>query len=637
MLKLRPYYLQSMLITIFTLILFCSPAILEARSLEIVKVDIYAEILPDGNMRIKEQRTVNFNGEFRGADLKFKLRGVSGYDRFTVREGDQYYSLVRSFPTTEPNTYTVRKTQSYYIIDWSFYALNEQRTFTLEYIVEGAVLAHTDVAELYYQFIGDEWEFPTRHAKITLSLPPGAEKNEIQAWGHGPLHGIVNIDSSRQVSWEVSPLPKKNFLEGRVVFPLSLIPNVTNKSGREGLRTILAEEAGFSRKANFQRALIDYQWHGAVFSGLITILFLALAWIRALNKSNAYKGKYFRDLPAHFPPAVTGYLLNKKKIKSSYFSAGILDLARRGHILIEGADERGGDRNRKNDFRLVKREEANPDASLDVIVMDFLFETVYNEFSGEDEPEKMGRKKEITFKQIDEFAAKKPWTFSSFYYAWANEITNLGEKENFFMEKSIIIFRNIFTAVFCLLAITLVFWLGIIVLPLAMILSATATYFFFPRYQYSAYGADQRSKWIALRRFLLHFSKIKKAAVPSLAIWEHYLVYATVIGISRQVATQLTLLYPKTGSETLQTQGLLSAFTSSEGSFSGYDFNVIAGSLNKSLDQAYRGSAGGVKDSLRSMVGNISSSSGSSSSGSGFGGGFSGGGGGGGGGGGSFR
>lgn len=45
----------------------------------------------------------------------------------------------------------------------SIAAADEIRTFTLGYVLEGAVLKHEDVAEFYYKFVGAGW----------AKLPPG--------------------------------------------------------------------------------------------------------------------------------------------------------------------------------------------------------------------------------------------------------------------------------------------------------------------------------------------------------------------------------------------------------------------------------------------------------------------------------
>ena len=37
-------------------------------------------------------------------------------------------------------------------------------------------------------------------------------------------------------------------------------------------------------------------------------------------------------------------------------------------------------------------------------------------------------------------------------------------------------------------------------------------------------GVNEYEKWTAFKRFLLHFSNMKDYEIPSLVVWEHYLV-----------------------------------------------------------------------------------------------------------------
>ena len=61
----------------------------------------------------------------------------------------------------------------------------------------------------------------------------------------------------------------------------------------------------------------------------------------------------------------------------------------------------------------------------------------------------------------------------------------------------------------------------------------------------SPMGSTHLAMWKAFRRFLLDFSSLDRAEIPSLIIWEHYLVYATVLGVAKQVISQLKVVYPE--------------------------------------------------------------------------------------------
>ncbi|MGE5594125.1 MAG: DUF2207 family protein [Betaproteobacteria bacterium] len=58
-------------------------------------------------------------------------------------------------------------------------------------------------------------------------------------------------------------------------------------------------------------------------------------------------------------------------------------------------------------------------------------------------------------------------------------------------------------------------------------------------------GQTEFAMWRAFRKFLLDFSSLHDAPVPSLRLWEHYLVYAVTLGVARQVIDQLKLVFPE--------------------------------------------------------------------------------------------
>ena len=230
------------------------------RSFYFPAVIIEAEVNPDGSMQVVEERTFRFNGRYRGAWSYIPLKNNSMIRDVQVSERGMPYREVAVGVQDISGVYYVEYEPDQVYIDWSFEAYNEDRTFIISYTVDNAVLVHTDLAELYWQFIGKEWGERAEYVSITLRLPPGAGEGDIRAWGHGPLYGDVQIISPVMVVWEVDGLPANTFVEGRVTFPSSLVGQANNFSGKEGLPGILAEEQKWARQANLKRSLtrLDY-------------------------------------------------------------------------------------------------------------------------------------------------------------------------------------------------------------------------------------------------------------------------------------------------------------------------------------------------------------------------------------------
>jgi uncharacterized membrane protein len=609
-----------------------------ARSLEIYHVEIKAEVLPNGDLKVVEQRTINFNGQFRGADQKIYFNEIELYSEINIREGAHYYALVDQFPTSEPGTYAIRVFgEDYFMVDWSFDAYDEQRIFTLEYIARDAVVVHDDVAELYYKFVGEEWEFPAGSVRVTLTLPEGAADGEVLAWGHGPAHGEVKLESPEKIVWYVAPLAARTFLEGRAVFPRTLVSESTRFSGKEALDSIIAEEKRWATQSNINRAVKIYQ---PLYSLLLFIpvgLGLFSMWRKAANKGKVYQGDYYRDLPGSYPPEVAGYLWHKKKVQNESLAAGILDLARRGHLQIEPlqAQDSSG-KAKKDDFQLTELQNEDIKGSVDKIVTDFLFGPVYREFNPESDEEKVAKvTKSIPFSQIQDFAKKKPREFHKFYGEWKSTVERLGKAQKFFADKAAFNLGCLLTLLMIIGGVLAMIWGELYLFGAALIIGALLLFFVSPNLYYTAYGADQLAKWSAFRRFLLHFSKMDQSTVPALVVWEHYLVYAVILGVAKQVIDQLAIVFPRMEQDPTFNQTSWSRMNAVQTAMIINNMNTMTRSLNNTVSSASRTASSAIAAASSTSS---ASSSGGFSSGGGFGGGFSGGGGGGfGGGGGSFR
>jgi uncharacterized membrane protein len=620
------------LLMVLLLLMFLQVKSAEARSLEIMQVDITAEVLPNGDLKVVEQRTIDFHGQFRGADQKFYFEGIERFSEIFVSENGVYYNLVDQFPTSEPGTFSVQVYGDlYFMIDYSFDALDERRTFTIEYIARDAVVVHNDVAELYYKFIGDEWDFPTRNALVTLTLPAGAGEGDVRAWGHGPGYGAVNIEAPDRVTWMVSPLPERTFLEGRVVFPVSLVPGSERLSGQEALPGILREEQRWATQANALRLAHRYQVYYSLFLFIPSGLIIFRRWKKALNRKNAFKGKYYRELPGDYTPPAAGYLWNKKKTIPQHLTAHIMNLARLRHLKIEELP--GG-----KEFQLTELKSEQPLGSLDSRVIAFIFDQVYSHFNEDEAEDDSEQPRVVTFKQIQDYAKAKASSFQKFYGSWSSAVRAEGEHQKFYAKSPNWGWGCLSLPLSVILSLAVMIWLGLYLFGVILIVVPFILYFASPNTYYSEYGADQLLKWRAFRRYLVHFSSMDRSTVPSLIVWEHYLVYAVVLGVAKQVIDQLAIVFPRPEIDPTFSQTSWSTYSSVHNLAAIHSMGRLTSSLNNTILSSQTSARQVISAAASSSRSGSSFSGGGFSSGGGSGGGFSGGGGGGfGGGGGSFR
>jgi len=516
-----------------------------APALDIRQVNISAEVLSDGSMKVIEKRTIYFYDLSRGATIFFSTTDNIQFSDIIVREYNLQYRQVEQLPTSEPGTYAVKNHPDRVEIDWSYRAEDETRIFILEYTVHNAVIVHTDTAELYYQFIGDDWTIPTGMVKINLNLPPGAEKSEIKAWGHGAGAGKVEINSPTEITWFVSHVPAGRFLEARLTFPPELVPGATRFSNREGLPDILREQKAGALKANLFRQLRVYE----PLISLLMIIPFGLYYLslkkRALKAKHIYKGKYYRDLPGDYPPEIAGFLWYYGKPRSFFLTAGILNLAYKGLIRIEEIrSETARITGQIDNYRLIEVETQKELNASEKQTLKFFFKTVHDYFQENAEAsdkKAITDKKEIKLSDINLFARRNPKDYEAFYNRWHSFLDGRSSEYNFFDKFSFEEFDFLFSFSMTLLFIISFYMWDLVFLSSTTLILGLLVIVFFPRRWYTSYGTEQITKWKAFRRYLLDFSQIGDSSIPSLALWEHYLVYAVALGFADRAAKQLAL------------------------------------------------------------------------------------------------
>ncbi|MCR3922944.1 MAG: DUF2207 domain-containing protein, partial [Firmicutes bacterium] len=356
-------------------LLFIVPGQALARSFYFRDVTINATVTPAGDMWVEEIRTADFNGTYKGMYMWIKTQPPITITDVTVAE--EGTPLTFNPGSEAAGDYFTRDEGNQYYIDWSFDATNTERSFSIRYLVNDVVQVHDDVAELNFQFIGNEWDVPTNNVAISLQLPEGANPDEIRVWGHGPLYGDVSIADDGDPFWEVNPLPANTFVEGRVTFPTSLVPQASQKTGKTALPDILAEEQAWADQANRERdearervkednrrytegvipsdsPALPYIFWIVILTG---IAFAYTGWSRYGKEfTPTFDGDYYRELPGDYTPAELGSLWRFGKPSAEDLTATLIDLARKGYVQIEEitVEKRGLFSREKQDYRAVR-------------------------------------------------------------------------------------------------------------------------------------------------------------------------------------------------------------------------------------------------------------------------------------------
>lgn len=543
---------------------FCLLALLvlpvSARTLEMESVSHNLTIHPDASVTVTEYLTVKFNGQWNGFYRDIPEDYGTMLADIAVTENGQAYQFNPGTEYGPPGTFLVKRSNNNATIDWSINAQDETRVFILRYRVLNAVKIHNDTAEFYRKFIGETNGQALKNVVVTAALPTGAEQyaqgKDILIFGHGPLDGEVNFSGSNEIIWQVEKLPAYTFLEGRVLMPTQLFPQAPKEAytGQDRLSAAIAEEKGWAEKADKERNKARAQMGAGILAVLASLGSVLYMWFKAGRKfATQFTGDYYRELPADYSPAELAVLWHYGDPETKDLTATILDLARRHvlHIQEENFEKKGIFRSKDIiTYRIIlqrpdligRASSGGDDNKLPIQLrthekklLDLLFKTIS---AGEDH---------LYMYDIEVWAKENGLLFHDFWSKWKNDLENRGKALAFFddtAERYKLI--GIITGIVMFIIASVMLGKGIAV-PFAWgLVIGSVILFVIPLFykRRSLSGQEDYVKWQAFRRFLLDFSQMERYEIPSLAVWEHYLVYATTLGVAKEVIKQLEVVFP---------------------------------------------------------------------------------------------
>ena len=592
-----------------------------AKSFSITSVKVDAQVMPNGDLRVTDSRTLDFSGNFHfvywdlateGSD-EIVVRGASGPaagDPATTVPYELSEYAVVGMASGEVGTFTVDPGAGVVTVQLNFDVTDATAVFTVEYVAKGAAKRFTDTAQLYWQFIGEDTAVDSGDVSVTVDLPDGVKKDQVKAWAHGPLWGTVSIEPDASVLMTVDPLPANTFVEGRILFPAEALAEAKQQPGAK-LEEALAEEQRWADEANRDRLwarvkVVLWTVLGAGFPLAAIVLIFVLYFRYGREPKPQFQAQYLRDLPQpHVPPALAAFIWNMGSVGSDDVTATLLDLVNRKVIDLERVvvvkDGLFKD-SEKVTYKLTLHDDRLEELlDYERQLCKFLFH-------------QMADGNELVLSELKEIAKTHRTSFAKGFQTWKNKVEKEGEKRGYLdpMADRMAFLGSAWAFVAIVAAgaaaIFSGFWWFFLGIPVGIVLIFVAR----AVKRRSVEAAELHAQYAALERYLKDFGRLDEKPPDAVVLWEQFLIYAVVFGIADQVSKAMTVKVPDVVNDpAFHTPYLL-----------WWGMPGDAGGLSAFSE---------IHESFSSAVSVATSSS---SSGSGGGGGFSGGGGGGGGGGG---
>ena len=614
---------KKLLISICFMFLFIILATIKSNAssnLHLNELAFDASINTDGSMNVTE----NWDIEIEETNTLFKTfkTDMSKYSDITnVQVSEITNGRARNFTKINTLMYHVTKDSYYGMINddgnfeiaWGVGLDDSSATkkYQISYTVEDAIAKYNDYAELYWQFVGSDFEINADKITGTITLPSQApSKDEIKVWGHTEdLNGEIYVTDLDKISFELDGFNSGRYVEIRTLFPTSMIVSTSRTHDADILEYVIDEETEWANEANARRARRDAtNFLITLVVVIVCVLLSVFSILRAIKQANKFKGKtkykptqeleYYRDLPReNATPAQSLYVYFETKSGiadndiGKVVSATLLNLNLKKHIEFQVEKEKNKE---KITMKILNADTKDLSAD-EKVVFEFLQKACKDN-------------NEITVKEFEKYIKRTSTTDILALKTNINGQTKRelikqqiydAEQEKVYKDQSsqttiyaLIIFFAIFAIAFTSEFLNVFGYIGIFGLIVCQVIAIVINSRTLKKINvYTQKGIDEKEMWRGLKKYMEDFSMLDKREVPEIAIWEHFLVFATAFGIADKVLKQLKVVYPNIEND-LNVNTYTCMYFMMNTNFSSSFSNAISTSMSSAYTSASGGGGG---------------------------------------------
>ena len=309
------------------------PQAARAKSAELTKAIIHSYIRADGTVKITEQRTYHFDGDFHWATRNIPLKGFKRISDIQVFEDGKSYVNKNS---ETPGTFSVKTNENQTDIKWYYDAQDENRTFTVSYVLHGALTIGPDWSQFYWNFIGENWKMDTRQLQVEIHFVSEISPDSIHAWKHSQNASTQFSMNKSSISLTGKNVAAGNKVQIRTLFPTSYLFNVNVNDPEFSLTAAQEMEKAYQQNLSEQAEREKWGRYLAVLTAIVSMLAFLFFYLKYGKRFKIRESipKQSLKIPDSNRPAIAGWLMNTRTIQSGHLLATLLDLSRRGFFRI---------------------------------------------------------------------------------------------------------------------------------------------------------------------------------------------------------------------------------------------------------------------------------------------------------------
>lgn len=420
--------------------------------------------------------------------------------------------------------------------------------FIYQYKIDGAVTEYSDISELNWTLF-EYAESKVEKGSITITLPDNENSiDSFRIFSHQIEDTTSVLVANNKIVIDFEDMREKDVLAFRLLMPTTIFPDIggSNKVIHPDINKSIINDFEVEAASNFETGLIIEETFKYVpfIVALFMLLITYLLHITLFGTKRVVVNDAYYSAPSKHSPAQVSFLMHKKKFKDTVITATLLDLVRRGYLVINDSNFETD----KEDVVFIKNEkmEDNNLTSHERFLITWLFSM--NEESNE-----------VSTNDIKEYAsvATNPIRYITKYKNFIHEVHQEGVRGDFMDHSatkkmwgaSILNLIPLSVFIFAIIAGTtfnIDMTVSYLVSPITILLYSL---FVWTRIMYSKFGQETMEKWEKYKNYLESEKNYSGAKLTDIEYWDEALVYATIFGIANKVMQQLTI-----HESTLQTQ-----------------------------------------------------------------------------------
>lgn len=319
------------------IIIFPTSALAVDFSIKKSTIDAYLET--DGTVKVEEQHTYKFDGEFGGITRELipkfgaSILTVEAFENGKALKVEEDDGLYRAHRKGEDETITVE----------------------LKYTIENAMEKYADGAQFYWPFFDTRNE--SDYGDMTINIHPPALANDVQFLGYDNGYEKGSVDASGVVSFAMGYVYSGENGDVRVIYESDLFPDLVVLDGTIRDQLAADEKRLADEIESFALGQEKTKKNGSI---LLTIIVLLLSGLFGVMFKRGKDGRnealyQLKDTKTLVPvatmsmPAIIHYT-TEKPISPEMMAAGLLDLVRTGNVKQHSDDA----------FEIVNRKVAFP-------------------------------------------------------------------------------------------------------------------------------------------------------------------------------------------------------------------------------------------------------------------------------------